>query len=184
MNKALLIVDMLNDFVHGSLKVPTAKDIIPNIKRLANAFRSRKMPVIYVNDSHASNVDLELKLWGPHAIAGTWGSQVVDELKPEKGDFVVFKRRYSGFFATDLDLLLRELKVESVVLTGVVTDICILHTAADAFFRGYEVIVVSDATTSLTSDRHERALNYMKEVYGAKILNTIELESTLLRPQS
>lgn len=182
-SRALLVIDMLNDFVHGSLKVPAAKDIIPNIKRLIDVFRSRKLPVIYVNDDHIRNVDLELRLWGQHAITGTWGSKVIDELEPQEGDFIISKRRYSGFFATDLDLLLRELNVKSLVLTGVVTDICVLHTAADAFFRGYEVIVVSDATASLTHDRHERALSYMKEVYGAKILSTTEVENMLLRPQ-
>ncbi|MEM0232476.1 MAG: isochorismatase family cysteine hydrolase [Candidatus Nezhaarchaeales archaeon] len=182
MGKALLIIDMLNDFVYGSLKLPTAKDIIPNIKRLIDAFRTQKMPVIYVNDNHVRDVDLELKLWGQHAITGTWGSEVVEELRPQENDFVVSKRRYSGFFATDLDLLLRELNVKSLILTGVATDICVLHTAADAFFRGYEVIVVSDATASLARDRHERALNYMKEVYGAKILSTAEIEGMLLKP--
>jgi len=183
MDVALLIIDMLNDFVYGSLKVPAAKEIVPKIKKLVDLFHSCKKPVIYLRDSHVKGVDLELKLWGEHAIEGTWGSEVIEELKPQAGDFLVAKRRYSGFFATDLDLLLRELKVERLVLTGVVTDICVMHTAADAFFRGYEVIVVSDATASLTPERHERALNYMREVYGAKILSSSDVEAMLSRPQ-
>jgi len=183
MDVALLIIDMLNDFVHGSLKVPAAKDIAPKIKKLADLFRSHKKPVIYIKDSHVKGVDLELRLWGEHAIEGTWGSEVIEELRPQASDFIVAKRRYSGFFATDLDLLLRQLMVVKLVLTGVVTDICVLHTAADAFFRGYEVIVVSDATASLTPERHERALNYMKEVYGAKILSSSDVEVMISRPQ-
>jgi len=183
MNVALLIIDMLNDFVYGPLKIPAAKDVVPKIKKLADLFRLHKKPVIYLRDSHVKGVDLELGLWGEHAIEGTWGSEVIEELKPQASDFVVAKRRYSGFFATDLDLLLRELKVVRLILTGVVTDICVLHTAADAFFRGYEVIVVSDATASLAPERHERALNYMKEVYGAKILSSSDVEAMLSRPQ-
>ncbi len=183
MDIALLIIDMLNDFVHGSLKVPAARDIVPKIKKLSDLFRSYMKPVIYLKDSHVRGVDLELRLWGEHAIEGTWGSEVIEELRPRDGDFVVAKRRYSGFFATDLDLLLRELKVQKLVLTGVVTDICVMHTAADAFFRGYEVIVVSDATASLTLEGHERALKYMKEVYGAKVLSSSEVEAMLTRPQ-
>jgi nicotinamidase-related amidase len=182
-NVALLIIDMLNDFVHGSLKVPAAKDIIPRVRKLAELFRSHKKPVIYLRDSHVKGVDLELRLWGEHAVEGTWGSEVIEELRPQADDFVVAKRRYSGFFATDLDLLLRELKIKKLVLTGVVTDICVLHTAADAFFRGYEVMVVSDATASLTPERHERALSYMKEVYGARILSSSDVEAMLSRPQ-
>ena len=180
---ALLIIDMLNDFIKGSLKIPRAEEIINNIKRLINKFHAYKMPVIYVNDSHIKGVDRELSLWGQHAIEGSWGSQVIDELKPMEGDFIVKKRRYSGFFSTDLDLLLNELNVKSLVLTGVATDICVQHTAADAFYRGYEVIVVSDATAALNDERHERALSYMREVYGAKILKTAEVEEMISKPQ-
>ncbi|MHC1627212.1 MAG: cysteine hydrolase family protein [Candidatus Nezhaarchaeales archaeon] len=183
MTFALLIIDMLNDFVRGSLKVPKAEDIIANIKKLIDIFHAHNMPVIYINDSHIKGVDQELKLWGDHAIEGSWGAQVVDELSPQQGDFIIKKRRYSGFFSTGLDLLLRELNVKTLVLTGLVTDICVQHTAADAFFRGYKVIIVSDATTALTPERHERALNYMKEVYGASISRTAEIEALISKPQ-
>jgi len=179
--RALIIVDMLNDFVNpsGKLYVPGSEKIIGNIKRIKEAFKKSGLPVIYTNDAHLKGVDKELGLWGEHAVAGTWGAEVVDELKPEEGDFVVRKRRYSGFFSTDLDLLLRELGVDEVVLVGVATNVCVLHTAADAFFRGYRVTVVSDGTMSVPAEEQGRWLQYMKLAYGAKIASTEELLKTL-----
>ncbi|ALU11873.1 isochorismatase [Ignicoccus islandicus DSM 13165] len=181
--KALIIVDMLNDFVRkdGKLYVEGAEEIIGNIKRLKEAFKEAGLPVIYTNDSHLPNVDKELKLWGEHAVRGSEGAQVVEELKPEEGDYVVTKRRYSAFFSTDLDLLLRELGVREVVLTGVATNVCVLHTAADAFFRGYEVTVVSDGTMSVPKEDQGKWLEYMKTVYGARIASSEELVKELSR---
>ncbi|UXD21370.1 isochorismatase [Ignicoccus pacificus DSM 13166] len=175
--KALLVIDMLNDFVRkeGKLYVPGSEEIIPNIKKLKEEFERRSLPVIYTNDSHIPGVDKELQLWGEHAVRGTWGAQVVDELKPSGRDFVVTKRRYSAFFQTDLDLLLRELGVDEVILTGVATNVCVLHTAADAYFRGYRVTVVSDGTMSVPKEEQGRWLDYMKLVYGARIAKAEEI---------
>jgi len=165
---------MLNDFVKGELKIPSAQDIVPNIRNLIEFFHRKKLPVIYVCDSHIKGVDYELKIWGEHAIKDSWGAKIIDELAPGSEDHVVHKRRYSGFFETDLDLLLRELKADTLVLTGVSTNICVQHTAADAFFRNYKIIVVSDATAAFTNEAHEQALQYMKEIYKADILSTKE----------
>ncbi|MDI9644122.1 MAG: isochorismatase family cysteine hydrolase [Candidatus Verstraetearchaeota archaeon] len=176
MRQALLVVDMLNDFISGSLKCEEARKVVPNIKRLVEHFRKSGAPVVYLCDTHYPGVDRELELWGEHAIAGTWGAEVVEDLRPEKGDFVIRKRRYSGFFETDLDLLLRELKVEGVVLTGIDTSICVRHTAADAYFRGYSVVIVKDAVASWGgTEENERGIKYIVEIYGAKSLTTEEL---------
>ncbi len=179
--EALLIIDMLNDFVNkkGKLYVPKSEEIIPRINALAEAFRERGLPVIYTNDAHLPKVDKELGLWGEHAIRGTWGAQVVEELKPKEGDYVVEKRRYSAFFSTDLDLLLRELNVKEVVLTGVATNVCVLHTAADAFFRGYKVTVVEDGTMAYPPETQTEWLEYMKKVYGARIAKAEEIIAEL-----
>jgi len=175
--RALIIIDMLNDFVDpsGKLYVPGSERIIPNIKKLKDAFKEAKLPVIYTNDAHLPDVDKELKLWGEHAVVGTWGAQVVEALKPEANDFVIKKRRYSAFFSTDLDLLLRELGVTELVLTGVATNVCVLHTAADAFFRGYSLIVVEDGTMAVPAEEQGRWLEYMKNVYGARVMKTDEV---------
>jgi len=172
---ALLIIDMLNDFVYGKLKVPGALDIVGNIRSLIGAFKAKQLPTIYVCDSHVKGVDRELEIWGEHAIRGEWGSEVIDQLKPTPGDIVIVKRRYSGFYATDLDLTLKELNVDTVVLTGVATNVCVQHTAADAFFRNYDIIVVRDATSALSKEAHEYALDYMMRIYKARILTTKEV---------
>ncbi len=178
---ALLIIDMVKDFVHGKLPVPGAKDIIPNINKLRKVFKDKGLPVIHVTDAHIPGVDKELVLWGDHAVKGSEGAEIVEELAPDDREYRVCKRRYSGFYATDLDLLLRELEVDTIIATGVATDICVQHTVADAFFRGYRVIVVSDATATLNKDYHQHALEYMRRVYGAKILSTERVVESLER---
>lgn len=173
MSAAILIIDMLNEFVYGNMKCDDALAIIPNIKRLVEQFRSCGLPVVYLCDTHYQGVDKELDLWGRHAIAGSWGAKVISELEPKEGDFVIRKRRYSGFFQTDLDLLLRELHVDQVILTGIDTNICVRHTAADAFFMGYRIIVVNDAVASWDGrEESEKGIKYMSTIYGAGSITT------------
>ncbi len=171
---AVIVIDMLNDFIYGSLKCERAKPIIPKIKRLLSEARRRGIPVIYANDSHIPKVDHEFKLWGEHAVKGTWGAKVIDELRPEEGDYVIEKRRYSAFYETGLDMLLRELGVDTLVLTGLHTNMCVKHTAADAFYRGYSIVVVKDCVQAFTEEDHEWGLKYMSKVYGARIVGLDE----------
>jgi nicotinamidase-related amidase len=166
---AVLVIDMINDFVTGKLGSGRARKIVPAVKKLVESARSKGLPIIYVCDSHIPGVDTELSLWGSHAVAGTKGAEIVPELEPRDGDYVLKKRRYSAFFATDLDILLRELDIGRLVLSGLVTDICIQHTAADAFFRGYKVVVVGDCVDAVSEEDNRAALEYMKKVYGAKV---------------
>jgi nicotinamidase-related amidase len=171
---------MLNEFVSGKMRCDDAPGIVPKIKGLADCFRKKGLPVVYICDTHYPGVDRELELWGEHAISGTWGAEVVDELKPQGRDFVVRKRRYSGFFQTDLDLLLRELEVDRVALTGIDTNICVRHTAADAFFRGYRVAVVRDAVASWDGAKaNEEGIRYMSEIYGAEVQSAEEIIESL-----
>ena len=106
---AVILVDMLNDFVTGALTCERAVAIVPQLEKLVAEARKKDVTVIYSNDSHLKGIDRELELWGDHAIAGTPGAEVIPELTPQEGDFVIPKRRYSGFFQTDLQLLLDEL---------------------------------------------------------------------------
>jgi nicotinamidase-related amidase len=172
---AVIVIDMINDFVTGVFKSDRAAKIVPNIKVLLDFVRKHRVPVIYATDAHLPNVDPEFDVWGPHAEAGSWGADVIPELKPQKGDFRVLKRKYSAFQGTDLDQLLRELEVETVILTGVVTDICIQHTAADAFFRGYKIIVPKDCVEAVDARTQEAALSFIKKAYDPKIITSKEL---------
>lgn len=173
--KALLIIDMLNDFIDekGALPVPGAGKIIGPIKNLLMRFRNSNKPVVFICDNHLPS-DKEFEVWGRHAVKGTWGSQVVDELKPLPEEPVVFKRRFSGFFGTDLDLILRESRVEEVVVTGVLTNICVLYTASDAYQRGYRVTVPQDCVAAAEDEMHAFALRQLEKVAGASILSSHE----------
>lgn len=174
MSQALLIVDMLNDFVTGKFGFPGARRIVPRLRGLLEEWRRRGEPVVYVCDSHPPE-DPEFNLWGPHALKGTEGAKVIPELEPKGGEKVVEKRRYSGFFGTELERVLKEAGAEGVVLTGVLTDFCVLHTAADAFFRGYGVTVVRDCVASTSQKAHHWALKYMREAYGARVTSSHKL---------
>lgn len=178
MNKtktAILVVDMLNDFVTGALKCDRGLSIVKKTAELLDGARECDVPVIFCNDAHIKGVDHELKLWGDHAIAGTKGAEVIPELHLSNKDYIVPKRRYSGFFHTDLDLLLQELGIERVAICGLHTHMCVRHTSADAYCLGYEVIIPKDATNSFTEENYLGGLKYLKEVYDAKITTVDEL---------
>lgn len=172
MGKALLVIDMLNDFVRegGALDVGEAgRQIIPVIAARIKEARSEGWPVIYVCDQHLPD-DREFQMFPKHCLAGTEGAQVCAGLAPAVGDLVVPKRRYSGFYGTDLDLSLRELGVQELVLTGVCTNICVLYTAADARMRNYDVRVVRDGVASFSREAHAFALAEMEKTLGVVLV--------------
>ncbi|MBQ9711819.1 MAG: cysteine hydrolase [Bacteroidales bacterium] len=165
---AILVVDMLNDFVTGSLGCDRARAILPATAELLNAARAAGVPVIFCNDSHLPGIDRELQIWGDHAIKGTPGAEVVPEMGLCDKDYVVPKRRYSGFFQTDLDILLKELGVKTVIMTGLHAHMCVRHTSADAYCLGYDVVVAKEATNSFTEQDYLYGLEYLKTCYGAE----------------
>ena len=170
---AILVNEMLNDFIHGKLKCDRAAQIIPKIKLLLERARQMDIPIYYCNDEHLSNDTYELRLWGPHAMKDTDGAKVIDELRPSANDYIVPKRRYSSFDGTSLDSSLEGTYngkgVDTIVMTGVHTHICVKHTVYDAFVRGYNVIVAEDGVEAFTGEDHVAGLKYMKQNYGAKI---------------
>jgi nicotinamidase-related amidase len=166
---------MINDFVTGVFKSDRAAKIIPNIKAVLDHAREQRVPIVYATDAHLPGIDPEFGVWGKHAEAGSWGAEIIEELKSQKGDFRVLKRKYSAFQGTDLDQMLRELKVDTIILTGIASDICIQHTAADAFFRGYKIIVPKDCVEAVDATTQEAAIKFMKKVYGPEITTSTEL---------
>lgn len=180
-NTALIIIDMLNDFVEedGALVVPIAKDLVPTQMQILNKARQKSFTVVYLTDNHMPD-DEEFKVWPKHSVAGTRGAKVVDELAPGRGEKVIPKRRYSGFFGTDLDLTLREAGITNIILMGVLTDICVMYTSADASARGYNVYVVADGTGSTVKENHQFALQHMKEVHNSIVVTANQVLTQLL----
>ncbi len=172
--KALLIVDMIHDFVDGKFGSEAARRIVPRIKEFADKFRKRGNIVVFLKDSHTVT-DSEIKIWGEHAMRGTWGSEIVEDLKPEKGDVIIEKNTYDGFLFTQAEEILKEKGVDEVYICGVATDICILHTAFGAFARGFKVSIVEDLCAGTGDEEHKWALGYMQKIYGAKMVRSDEV---------
>jgi nicotinamidase-related amidase len=168
MERAVVVVDMIHDFVYGKFGTDRAQRIVPCIKKLLAQARKKGVPVIYLKDAHGKD-DKELEVWGQHAMKGTKGSEIIPEIAPQKGDHVLEKTRYSSFHETGLDELLKKLGVKEVILVGVATDICVRHSAADAFFRGYRITVPSECVETISDDAQCRALDEMKRLYNAKV---------------
>ncbi len=171
--EALLIIDMVNDFVlpGAPLEVPETRRIVPVIVREIEIARAAGRPVIFVCDAHAPD-DKEFSKfgWPAHAVKGTKGAEIITELTPEKGDVVIHKTTYSGFFGTDLDRTLKLLGVGSLRLTGDVTHICILFTASDAVLRDYTVSLVEDGIAGISREDHEAAIRIMKNVLNVAVV--------------
>jgi ureidoacrylate peracid hydrolase len=165
---AVLVVDMLNDFLepNGAMPLPEGQRLYDPIRRLLAAARAHGSPVIWLCDTHPAG-DREFDKRTAHCLTGTWGAQIVDALEPAEDEYRVPKRRYSGFFETDLDLRLRELGIAHVILTGVVTNICVRSTAHDAFFRGYDVIVVRDCVAATGEREQQSSLYDIETHFGA-----------------
>jgi nicotinamidase/pyrazinamidase len=163
---------MLNDFVleGAPLEVPDTRKIIPVIKGEIDAAHTSGKPVIYICDAHEPE-DKEFKKfgWPAHAVKGSRGAEVVEELKPGTEDIVIRKTTYSGFYRTNLDETLKRLGIDSLRLTGDVTHICVMFTASDAVIRDYEVTVVEDGVAGLSREDHDAALRIVKNVMAVKL---------------
>lgn len=171
--EALLIIDMLNDFVleGAPLEVPNTRKIIPVIKEEIKKAKKEGNPIIYICDSHEEE-DKEFSKfgWPSHAVKGTKGSEIIEELRPGEEDIIIKKNTYSGFYNTKLDETLKSLGIDSLKITGCVTHICVMFTASDAVLRDYKVTVLKDGVAGISEEDHEAALRIMKNVMGVKII--------------
>ena len=182
MATALLVLDMLDDFITGKLANPAAERIIEPIGGLARTARARDdWLVVYGSDAHQAG-DLELAVFGEHAMAGSPGARVTEALTPQAGDIVVPKRFYSAFTQTDLDATCQVHGIDRLVVTGQHTDCCCRHTSYDGFARGIQLVVVADATAvyqPFAADDYQqvqnRALQYLRTYYGAEVTDTAAL---------
>ncbi|MCB2191579.1 MAG: cysteine hydrolase [Deltaproteobacteria bacterium] len=170
MSHALIIVDMLHDFVHpqGALSVPGAQEIVPNIQAELERARKAGDPVIFVCDAHDPD-DKEFQRFPPHAVAGSPGAEVVDPLAAREGEMVVTKRRYSPFFDTELHRILADLGVTRATVVGVCTHICVMETVAGLANRDLQVRVLKEAVADFDPDLAQAALRRMESLFGAEV---------------
>ena len=196
---AILVIDMQNDFVKGKLKCDRVTRIIPNVKQLLEKARERHIPIFYCIDEHLPIDTYEMNLWGPHAMKGTEGAKIIDELRPsdEKNattimtkteEYVIPKRTYSAFDGTGLDKALRGIYdgkgADTLIITGLHTNICDRHTCYDAFVRGFNIIVPEDGVEAFTEEEHKSGLEYLNRIYGAKIKKVGDIIHSFSFPSS
>lgn len=180
MSKALLLVDVINEFFapDGANYCPSYEQVLAAIQRLVTAARRRGVVVIHARESHRPGPDFEWNKLPRHCMIGSWETLPPPGLDVREDDPVVFKRRYSAFFATDLDLLLRERSVRTLVVAGVKTNVCVRATVQDAFALGYRVVLPREATGSNRPHLHAAALEDVDRYLGT-VVSLREAEQTL-----
>ena len=173
MANAVLVVDMLRGFLepgHNLYCGDGSREIIPTVRLLLERERAAGSDILFICDNHAPD-DLEFQMFPVHCVTGTAEALVIPELGEYVTDTnVVPKNRYSGFHNTDLESRLQTLSPEKLIVCGVCTDICVLHTAADARNRDYPVEVPTDCVATFDPDAHRWALQHIESVLGAKLV--------------
>jgi nicotinamidase-related amidase len=173
-NTAVIVVDMQNDFVKegGSLLVPAAKEAIKNIKSLVDNARMKNVRVVYTQDTHFDG-DKEWEIWPVHCKKGSNGWKIIDELKPADGEMVFEKNRYDGFYETQLEHYLSHVwGIKNLVIVGTVSSICVLHTAASAGLRWYNLVIPADGISALTEFDQAMTLRQVSFLYAGKIVKS------------
>jgi ureidoacrylate peracid hydrolase len=170
---ALLVVDMVNDYLdpNGAMAAADCEPVIAANRRLAEAARAAGVLIVWIRPGHLDASDGLFRKRIVHAIDGTWGAELHPGLGVADGERVLSKRRYSAFFQTDLDLYLREHDIAKVVVTGVALNICVRSTVHDAFYHGYQVVVVPDASRA-TGDREMASSLYDIETHYGDVRST------------
>lgn len=197
-NPALLVIDMQNGFVSkgGSydlmgLNVSKYSDVVPSLKQLIGFCRKVKIPIFYSQAvREESGIDLltrshrilpksreERIKRRPICIRGTWDAEIVEELKPNFDDHVVIKRRDSVFQDTEVEVWLRSLGIDSIIFAGIDTSICVESSLRDAFNHGYDIILISDATSSNNLNHYNSTLDNIRNYYGL-VMNLDEFIGT------
>jgi nicotinamidase-related amidase len=171
MANAVLVVDMLRGFMEEGYPLyigAGARSIIPNIQQLLEIETAGGSQIFFICDNHDPD-DLEFKMFPPHCIEGTAEAEVIPELAGYPGE-IIPKKRYSGFYGTELEGKLKELQPDKLIICGVLTNICVMHTTADARNRDYEVEIPLNCVASPDEAAHRFALEHMEVVLGARLV--------------
>ena len=169
---ALLIVDAINDleFPGGAAMVSRAVRMARRIAALKTRAEKLGVPTIYANDNFGRWRSDFRRIVAHCLDDDVRGKPVAELLVPDENDYFVLKPKHSGFYNTTLDLLLDYLQTETLIITGIATDVCVLFTAADAYMRDLKVIVPSDCVTAVTPTAHRSGLAQMRAALKAKVV--------------
>ncbi|MEW6375242.1 MAG: isochorismatase family cysteine hydrolase [Thermodesulfobacteriota bacterium] len=182
MKPAIIVVDMLKDTFKEGSRLPItqeARQILPNIKRLLEVSRKKGFPIIFACDSFLKKDFIFKGRMKIHSLRGTKGSEVVDDLKSEQTDIVLPKRRFSAFFKTDLDQTLRSIGVDTIIVTGITTEVCVLMTAMDGLCHDFYVIILEDCSASRNREFHQGCLHLYRDLVLYPLLRIMKLEEFL-----
>ena len=182
MTAALLLIDVINDFFapQGKNYHPVYDRILVAINDILAWAHNHNSLVIHAIEAHRPGPDFEYNKLPLHCLFGSWDTKFPKGLETTASDIIVYKRRYSAFFATDLDLLLRERNVQELVIVGVKSHVCVRATIQDAFAYGYKIFLVREATGSNWKHLHEASLEDVQRYMG-KVISLDEAKSILLK---
>jgi len=175
MARTVIVIDMLRGFLEEGYPLYCgleARKIIPNVRRLLKDMQAEGADIIYLADTHEPD-DKEFQMFPAHCIEGTEETEIIPELSSYPG-VLIPKRRYSGFFDTDLEDRLAKIQPEEVIVAGVCTDICVMYTVGDLRNRDYSVLIYADCVASFDKQMHDFALKHMEKVLGAKVVDKYE----------
>jgi nicotinamidase/pyrazinamidase len=180
MRPAIIVVDMLKDNFKESSRNPyyqQGKEIIPNLQRLLKEGRKRGFPVVFACDSFLEGDFIFKGRMKVHSLRGTEGAEVVNDLNPIPADIILPKRRFSAFFKTDLDQTLRTLGVDTIVVTGVTTEVCVLMTLMDGLSHDFSAVLLEDCSASRSIDFHQSCLNLYRDFSLYPLLRIMTLDA-------
>lgn len=196
---ALLVIDVQNGFMSNGgsydllgMKISNYQQIIPKLKDLITICRKHNVPVFYTQAvRETSGIDLLTRTHRilpkareerikkrPICVRGTWDAKIVEEVKPTNKDHVVIKRRDSAFQDTETEVWLNSLQVNTLIFCGIDTSICVETSLRDGFNRGYDVILISDATASTNFRHYKTTIEHVKEYYGL-VMKAKEMEKLM-----
>ena len=182
MKPAIIVVDMLKDNFKESPRNPyfqEGKAVIPNLQRLLEEGRKKRFPIIFACDSFLKDDFIFKGRMKVHSLRGTKGAEVIEDLKPEPTDIILSKRRFSAFFKTDLDQTLRTLGVDTIVVTGVTTEVCVLMTIMDGLSHDFSAILLEDCCASRSKEFHQACLHLYRDFALYPLLRIMTLDEFL-----
>ncbi len=184
---ALLVIDITKDSLlpaaQSGIELIGAPEVVEQSRRVIQAAREAQLPVIFIQEVHRrSLIDFGRELDGAegiHCLEGAPGAQFLDDLRPLENEFYVPKRRYSAFFGTDLEILLKGLKAETLILIGFLTDVCVHYTGADAHQHDYRIRVVRQCTSGSSEAAAQASLNALEYLQSGAVVDVEDMIEAL-----